>query len=68
MREEILDGINSLLDSVEKGHLDRAMIDALGPKGIFINVARGWLATGAAPRHATASRAETTPRNTVMCG
>jgi undecaprenyl diphosphate synthase len=27
-REEILDGIRSLLDSVEKGHLDRAMIDA----------------------------------------
>jgi undecaprenyl diphosphate synthase len=27
-REEILDGIKSLLDSVEKGHLDRAMIDA----------------------------------------
>ncbi|RBP43858.1 undecaprenyl diphosphate synthase [Roseimicrobium gellanilyticum] len=27
-REEILDGIRSLLDSVEKGHLDKAMIDA----------------------------------------
>jgi undecaprenyl diphosphate synthase len=27
-REEILDGIRSLLDSVDKGHLDRAMIDA----------------------------------------
>ena len=23
--------------------VDRAMIDALGPKGIFINIARGWL-------------------------
>lgn len=27
-REEILDGIRSLLESVEKGHLDKAMIDA----------------------------------------
>ena len=27
-REEILDGIRSLIDSVEKGHLDKAMIDA----------------------------------------
>jgi undecaprenyl diphosphate synthase len=27
-REEILDGIKSLLDSVEKGHLDKGMIDA----------------------------------------
>lgn len=27
-REEILDGIRSLLDSIDKGHLDRAMIDA----------------------------------------
>ena len=27
-REEILDGIRSLIDSIDKGHLDRAMIDA----------------------------------------
>lgn len=27
-REEIVDGIKSLLDSVEKGHLDKGMIDA----------------------------------------
>jgi len=27
-REEIMDGIKSLIDSVEKGHLDKAMIDA----------------------------------------
>ncbi|MBX7211094.1 MAG: isoprenyl transferase [Verrucomicrobiaceae bacterium] len=26
-REEIIDGVKSLLDSVEKGHLDKAMID-----------------------------------------
>lgn len=27
-REEIIDGVKSLLESVEKGHLDKAMIDA----------------------------------------
>jgi undecaprenyl diphosphate synthase len=27
-REEILDGIRSLIDSIDKGHLDRAMLDA----------------------------------------
>jgi undecaprenyl diphosphate synthase len=26
-REEIIDGVKSLLESVEKGHLDKAMID-----------------------------------------